>query len=195
MFSAGMQAAGAALAVAAFGPFAGGVFGSVFSNLVEEAVSQNHLYKAQAGRISKRILATGIEGYENVEKWARNEKQTPADSKKDFLMGSSNPTRQYNEKGQLKRSRDAEEVAANPELAARKLIYSRNEFNDMGFERSQVSKISSLGDGDVISEAVSRAFTQRESTDLVGQSQQDYQSWYKASQPYPTRPELYQQSS
>jgi hypothetical protein len=159
-----------AIGLAPFGEYGSQVFSSIYNNYLRDVVQQNQNYKSTANSISQQIQAQAIKGYQAAKRVGAGDKATPAESKSDFINGNSNPKRVREEGG-----------------PAERLVRSRNEVNDFGFEPQRINPLTTVSDFSLVSAEVNQAFLPRSSTDLVGQSQQDYQSWLRNSAPFATR--------
>ncbi len=165
--------AGTMLASGSFGSgFGAYLFSSLYNNYLRDIAQQNQQYQSQASSISNQIKATAVQGVSRLKEQGVGDYASKEDRDRDFLEGKSNPT---------KRSRDDQATSAE------RMVRARNEFNDLGFEAQKMNPLTTVSDFNLVSQEVSQAFAPRQSTDLVKQSQQDYQSWFRNSAPYATR--------
>jgi hypothetical protein len=170
MFWNGAAVAGSMLASAAFGPqFGAFVMGSMYNNYLKDIAQQNQVYSGQANAIANKAQALAIGSWEAFQRTGALD--TSASSKKDFLEGKSVPTKRK----------------AEDETSAERIVKSRNEFNDMGFEAQKMNPMTTVSDFSLVSQEVSQAFDARASKDLVKESQQDFQSWNRNNVPFAVR--------
>jgi hypothetical protein len=150
------------------GPFASYAFSSIYNNFLRDLTRQNQLYRPTAEAISQKIQGATVQGLEKWQQLGLGDKASKKKRRADFISGISDP-------GQ------------NPESSSERMVRARNEPNDMGFEVQRMNPMSSISDLQPISAEVENAFAARRSTDLVGQSQQEYQTWVGHSGPFAVR--------
>ena len=161
--------AGAALAYNTFGPQGAYIYSSIYNNFLKEMVNQNQPYRQVAGDISRQLTSQGIAAYQNYVNTGRGSPLvTPEQERKDFIDGRTS----------MKRGRE-------DETPSERLVHQRSEFNPLTFEATAINPLATVYDGTtLISPIVSEAFLQRNSGNLVRQSQEDYNSWFRNQAPY-----------
>lgn len=147
--------AGAALTNTLFGPSGAFIFSAAYNNLVKDLALQNTPYQAEAQKIYQSLKGSQVESlYENELLGGSRKRKL---DNKDFLEGKTLPER---------------------------AIRQRSEFNELGFEPSVLNPFATTSDFNSVGPIVADAFAQRRNTDLVRQTQEEYQQFYRHNAPY-----------
>lgn len=163
-----------------FGPAGSYVLASIFNNYLKDTAQQNQMYGPTAARVSQQAKALATGAFETYERSNPNYVETKRQAFNDFMQGKSVPSAND---GLLKRKRDDDE----PQSGAERLVRTRNELNDLGFEMQRQNPLATVSDNQIISAEVDQAFLPRASKDSVALAQKDYQSWFQSNAPYPVR--------